>query len=170
MNTQSGAASRGQVVASFASYDEAERAVDRLSDAGFPVDRVAIVGHDVKLVERITGRMTAGRAALQGALAGAVTGALIGWLFGVFDWFQPIVHSLWLTIDGLWFGALGGALIALLAHILMHGRRDFVSFRTMEADRYDLLVDDDVAPEAERLLAAETPGIDRRPIHRHPGD
>jgi hypothetical protein len=152
----SGTRSQGRVVASFKTYEEAARAVDRLAELDFPVDRVAIVGQGVKLVERVTGRITAGRAALQGALAGSVTGALIGWLFGLFDWFQPLVHSLWLTIDGFWFGALAGALIGLLAYALTRGRRDFASWRSLEADRYDVLVDDGVADEAERLLGAET--------------
>jgi hypothetical protein len=38
-------------VATFGSYREAGRAVDRLSDRGFPVQRVAIVGRDLQLVE-----------------------------------------------------------------------------------------------------------------------
>jgi hypothetical protein len=150
--------SQGRTVASFATYEDAEQAVDRLADVGFPVDRVTIVGHGVKLVERVTGRITAGRSALQGAFAGAVTGALIGWLFGVFDWYQPIVHTLWLTIDGLWFGGLAGALLGLLAHALTSGRRDYASLRSLEAERYDLVVDDAIAAgDAERLLGAETP-------------
>jgi hypothetical protein len=151
--TEAGAGAR--VVASFERYEEAEQAVERLAELGFPVDRVTIVGHGVKLVERITGRVTMGQAALQGALAGAVTGALIGWLFGVFNWFQPIVHTLWLTVDGLWFGGLAGALIALLAHAATRGRRDFASTRGLQADRYDLVVDEGVAREAARLLGAE---------------
>jgi hypothetical protein len=157
MSTPTGITARARVVASFTRYDEAERAVDRLADLQFPVERVAIVGHDVKLVERVTGRMTAGRAALQGALAGSVTGALIGWLFGVFNWFQPIVATLWLTIDGFWFGGIAGALIGLFVHALTRGRRDFASMRDLVAERYDLLVDEALADEAERLLGVETP-------------
>jgi uncharacterized protein YpuA (DUF1002 family) len=62
----------GQVtVASYATYAEAQRAVDALSDAGFPVESVSIVGHDVRLVERVTGRLTTARAAGAGALSGA---------------------------------------------------------------------------------------------------
>lgn len=51
-------------VASYASYEEAQRAVDRLSDRGFPVENADIVGSDLRLVEHITGRLTTGRAAL----------------------------------------------------------------------------------------------------------
>jgi hypothetical protein len=142
-----------RVVATYDTYEEAERAVDFLADNDFPVDRVAIVGRDVHMVEQVTGRVTYGEAALRGALTGAVTGALIGWLFWLFDWFSPIVAGGWLILDGLWFGAVVGAVWGLLAHAATAGRRDFASRRTMQADRYELLVDAAVADEAYTLLA-----------------
>ena len=122
------AARRGprRVVATYDNYRDAERAVDYLSDHKFPVERVSIVGRDLKLVERVTGRMTYGRSALQGALSGALAGVLIGWLFTVFNWFDPVVARGWLILDGLWFGALVGALFGLLAHALTGGRRDML--------------------------------------------
>jgi hypothetical protein len=142
-----------RVVATFRSYADAERAVDRLADRGFPVERVAIVGRDLKLVEQVIGRMTYGRAALGGAASGAVIGFLIGWLFGVFNWLDPIVGSFWLALDGLWFGAVLGALIAVLLHALGGGRRDFASTGQLSADHFDVVVDDQVADEAQRLVA-----------------
>ncbi len=142
-----------RVVATYDTYEEAERAVDFLADNDFPVDRVTIVGRGVHMVERVTGRMTYGEAALRGALTGAVTGALIGWLFWLFDWFSPIVAGGWLILDGLWFGAVVGAIWGLLAHAATAGRRDFASTRTMQADRYELLVDESVADEASTLVA-----------------
>jgi hypothetical protein len=142
-----------RAVATFRRYEDAERAVDRLAEQGFPVERVAIVGRDLTLVEQVTGRMTFGRAALDGALSGAVIGFLIGWLFGVFNWFDPVVGSFWLALDGLWFGAALGALCAVLLHALSGGRRDFASMRQLSADHFDVVVDDEVADEAQRLIA-----------------
>jgi hypothetical protein len=142
-----------RVVATYDTYEEAERAVDFLADNDFPVERVSIVGRGLHMVEQVTGRMTYGEAALRGALTGAVTGALIGWLFWLFDWFSPIVAAGWLILDGFWFGAVVGAVWGLLAHAATAGRRDFASRRTMAADRYELLVDEAVAGEAEALLA-----------------
>ena len=46
-----------RVIASYATYQEAERAVDHLADQGFPVQKVAIIGQDVRLVEQVIGRM-----------------------------------------------------------------------------------------------------------------
>lgn len=142
-----------RAVASFGTYAEAERAVDRLSDQNFPVERVAIVARDLKLVEQVTGRRGYLQAALQGLASGALIGFLIGWLFGIFNWFDPVTSAFWLAIDGLWFGALVGALFGLLTQALSRGRRDFDSVSGLSADRYEVLVDDEVAAEAARLLA-----------------
>jgi hypothetical protein len=141
-------------VASYSDYRDAERAVDFLSDTGFAVERTSIVGRDLKIVEQVTGRMTYGEAAIRGLLVGGIVGLLIGWLFGAFDWFNPVVASGWLAFDGLWFGAILGAIAGMLAHALTRGRRDFASVRSMEADRYDVVVDEELAAEAKRALAA----------------
>ena len=50
-------------VARFDDYSSAQRAVDWLSDDGFPVEQLDIVGSDLRLVERVTGRLTKARAA-----------------------------------------------------------------------------------------------------------
>ena len=141
-----------RAVASFKTYAEAERAVDHLADQRFPVERVSIVARGLKMVEQVTGRRGYLEAALQGLTSGALIGFLIGWLFGIFNWFEPITSAFWLAIDGLWFGALVGALLGLLLHALSRGRRDFDSVSGLSADRYEVLVDDEVAPEAARLL------------------
>ena len=44
-------------VARFDDYQSAQRAVDRLSDDGFPVEKLDIVGSGLRLVERVTGRL-----------------------------------------------------------------------------------------------------------------
>lgn len=142
-------------IATFTDYDDAERAVDFLSDQRFPVERVAIVGHDVQLVEQVTGRFSWGRAALSGAGSGALVGALVGWLFGLFDWLRPLVASIVLAGYGLVFGAVIGALFGLFAHLLSGGRRDFSSVRAMVPASYAVLADVDVAGQAAALLVGQ---------------
>ena len=73
-----------ETVASYATYAEAQRAVDALSDAGFPVESVDIVGHDVRLVERVTGRLTNAGAAGAEHSAAPWFGLFIGLLVGLF--------------------------------------------------------------------------------------
>jgi hypothetical protein len=153
-----------RAVASFRTYAEAESAVDYLSDQKFPVERVAIVARDLRLVEQVTGRRGYLEAALQGLASGALIGVLVGWLFGVFNWFEPITSAFWLAIDGLWFGALVGVLFGLLMQALSRGRRDFNSVAGISAERYEVLVDDEVAAEAARLLAQWPAGTGAVPV------
>jgi hypothetical protein len=141
-----------RTIATFSSYRDAEAAVDFLSDRRFPVERVAIVGRDLQTIEQVTGRMGYGRAALNGAAQGAVLGLLFGWLFGLFDWIDPVVTTLSLAIYGLIWGAVVGALLGLLLHAMSGGRRDFASVGGVRATRYEVMVDEEVAAEAARLL------------------
>jgi len=140
-------------IAVFDNYADAERAVDRLSDLRFPVERVAIIGHDLRMVEQVTGRLNYGGAALKGALSGALPGVLIGWFFGLFDLINPLVASVVLAFYGLIFGAVIGAVVGLVMHALQRGRRDFDAFTMMVPSRFEVVVDEDVAEEAARLLA-----------------
>ncbi|MFC9883229.1 general stress protein [Streptomyces libani] len=134
-------------IASYPTYAEAERAVDYLSDQEFPVERVAIIGHDLQLVEQVVGRVGPGRAALSGAASGALPGALIGWLFGLLSWLDPV-----LALYGLIFGAVIGALLGLLLYSLQRGRRDFASVSAMQPSRYEVVADAEVADQAAKLL------------------
>ncbi|MCU1651456.1 MAG: hypothetical protein QOK26_3376 [Pseudonocardiales bacterium] len=139
-------------IASFQNYADAEQAVDALSDRGFPVERVAIVGRDLELIEQVTGRLDYPRAALRGAAGGAVTGVLIGWLFGLLSWINPLISALLLALYGLVFGLIVGAVLGLVVHALQRGRRDFASTTFMRPRGYELMVDESVADEAINLL------------------
>jgi hypothetical protein len=140
-----------RTVATEASYRDAERAVDWLSDQGFPVEHVSIVGSGLRSVEQVFGRLTIGRAALMGAGQGAWIGLFFGLLFGVFftnaaDFFGVVLYG---VVAGTVWGSLWGAII----QYARRGRRNFASMSETRADRYEVQVDDGVAGEAERLLA-----------------
>src|SRR5690348_9657994 len=62
---------RKQLVASFDNYLGAQSLVDRMSDGGFPVEHVSIVGDELRTIEVVTGRMTTWKAAGAGAASGA---------------------------------------------------------------------------------------------------
>jgi hypothetical protein len=149
------ARSARRTVASFTAYADAERAVDRLADHDFPVERVAIIGQDLQTVEQVTGKLDYPTAAWRGAVSGAVPGALLGWIFGLFDWADPLVSALLLALYGLLIGAVIGAIIAVIVYALQGGRRDFASVTVMRPRRYELVVDDEVADQAARLIASE---------------
>jgi hypothetical protein len=149
------ARSARRTVASYTSYADAERAVDRLADLDFPVERVAIIGQDLQTVEQVTGKLDLGSAAWRGALSGAIPGALLGWLFGIFSWADPLVNGLLLALYGLLLGAVIGAVIGMIAYAMQGGRRDFSSVTAMRPQRYEVVVDDEVADRAARLLTSE---------------
>jgi membrane protein required for beta-lactamase induction len=138
-----------RTVATYSSYEEAERAVDSLSDQKFPVERVAIVGTGLRSVEQVVGRVTTWRAALTGAGQGALIGLFIALLFGLFFTGPGFLGLLaYAVIASTVFGAIFWA----IGHALQGGRRDFASVAGMTADRYELQADEEVADEAGRLL------------------
>lgn len=67
-------------IVTYETYQEAERAVDHVSDQGSFVQRVAIIGHDGRLVEHVIGRVDYDRDAWHEAASGALPDALISWL------------------------------------------------------------------------------------------
>jgi hypothetical protein len=143
-------------VATDDSYQDAERAVDFLSDEGFPVERVAIVGTGLRTVEQVAGRLTTGRAALMGAGQGAMLGLFFGLLFSLFfegpDFLGVILY-------GILVGVVFGTVFAAVAQAAQGGRRDFASVRAMEAERYELQVEHEHSARAKQLLTE----LDRQP-------
>jgi hypothetical protein len=136
------------VVGTFPDYAMAQQAVDLLSDNKFPVERTAIIGTDLRLVENVLGRLTTARAALAGAASGAWFGIFIGLLFGIFSdsgWVGVIL--LCLVIGGAW-----GAIFGAIAHAATGGRRDFSSRSSIQAGEYAVTTDAEVADEARSLL------------------
>jgi hypothetical protein len=136
------------VVGTYPEYALAQQAVDHLSDNKFPVERVSIVGTDLRLVETVLGRLTTGRAALAGAASGAWFGLFVGLLFGLFSdsgWFAVILTTVLI-------GAVWGAIFGAIAHAATGGRRDFTSRSSLQAAQYAVLADAEVADEARALL------------------
>jgi hypothetical protein len=141
----------GTVVATYNSYVDAESAIDRLSDAKFPVENTEIVGRDLRLVEQVTGRMTIGRATLLGLGGGAWIGLLIGLLIGIFT----STTSAWAAVVawGVMIGAVWGAIFGFVAQWATHGRREFSSESQIVAAHYDVTAPEEYVSRANDLLA-----------------
>ncbi|GAA1789362.1 hypothetical protein GCM10009682_09210 [Luedemannella flava] len=136
-------------VATYTEYAAAQRAVDYLSDNGFPVDQVSIVGTDVKLVENVLGRLTTGRAALAGALSGGWFGLFVGLLLSIFT-----TGSSWwaVLLAAVLIGVVWGAIFGGVGHAATRGQRDFSSVKSLVASEYGISVAADQADEARALL------------------
>jgi hypothetical protein len=136
-------------VATYPDYQQAQRAVDYLSDDNFPVERVAIIGTGLRTVENVLGRLTVGKAALAGAASGAWFGLFVGVLLGLFsvsDWWKVILSTV--LIGVFWF-----ALFGAIAQAMTNGRRDFTSRSSLQATEYGISVDAAYADQATQLLA-----------------
>jgi hypothetical protein len=137
-------------VARFDDYESAQAAVDRLSDDGFPVEKLDIVGSGLRLVERVTGRLTRGRAAAAGALTGLWAGLLFGVLLGLFT----SGHSfLAVAATGAALGVAWGAIFGYVAHTSSKGQRDFSSVRGLVATHYDLIAREGTVDRARTMLS-----------------
>ena len=137
----------GWPVGSFATYAEAQRAVDHLADGAFPVEDVTIVGVDLMLVERVLGRLTWGRALASGAASGVWMGLFVGALLA---YFQGNAGAL---IVGLVAGVLFSVVFAAIGYAVQRGRRDFTSASQLVAGRYDVLCQPRNAERAKEMLA-----------------
>ncbi|MFF3065105.1 general stress protein [Oerskovia sp. NPDC057915] len=137
----------GEQVASYATYLEAQKAVDYLSDNKFAVEYVTIVGTDLRMVERVMGRLTYGRVALAGLASGAWFGLFVGLLLYMFN----SGGGLMLAAIGL--GAGFGLLFSVLSYSLTGGKRDFTSSSQIVASSYSLLCLAERAGDARRLLS-----------------
>ncbi len=137
----------GWPVGSFATYAEAQQAVDYLADNEFPVADVTIVGVDLMLVERVTGRLTWGRVLGSGALSGIWMGLFVGLLLSYFN------NNYGAIIVGVVGGVLFSMVFAALGYAATKGGRDFTSSSQLVAGRYDVLSQARNAERAKEMLA-----------------
>lgn len=146
---------RGQVIGSYDTYVEAQRAVDYLSDNEFPVQHVSIVGSDLRMVENVLGRLTRGRAAMAGAATGAWFGLFVGVLLSLFAADGTNVFGL--VISAVIYGSAFGAIFGFVGHALSGGKRDFTSRSKIVASGYEVRCVWAEADNARELLAGMGP-------------
>ena len=141
----------GFAVAAYPTYAQAQAAVEFLSKGEFAVEDLTIVGSDLQMVERVTGRLTAGKVAAAGAASGASFGLFVGLLMGLFS--QLTGGILLLILVSVAAGAGFGALMGMLGYSAAKGRRDFTSASQVVAQRYDVLCQPKSAEQARNLLS-----------------
>jgi hypothetical protein len=139
-----------QSLAVYDKYEDAQKAVDFLSDQEFPVQNCMIVGTDLKQVERITGRLTNGRVAGAGALSGVWLGLFVGLIFSMFAKEDSSVLPMMLSTAVL--GAAFGAIWGLVGYLATRGQRDFSSVSLVVATRYEVLVEHKHLLKAQEVL------------------
>ena len=134
----------------FDTYPEAQRAVDALSDAGFPVQNCLIVGTELRQLERVTGRLTWGRVLMGGALSGLWLGLFVGVIFSLFTTPTSVFAQ---VVSTMLFGAVFGAVWAAIGYAATRGQRDFTSVSRIVPSKFEVLSEHKVAQQAREVLA-----------------
>lgn len=155
---------RPMSVAVYDEYSDAAQAVDYLSDRSFPVEMLAIVGTDLKSIEKVTGQVTWGKI----LLAGFMQGAMWAGMFSIIMWLmQPqlgLVTILAMAFAG--FGLIGMA-IAAVQYKLRGNDRDYTSTTTIIAAHYEVLAEATHADRARHLLSGGS-AHQTREVAAHP--
>jgi hypothetical protein len=141
-------------LAVYEKYEQAQKAVDYLSDREFPVQNCMIVGTDHKQIERVLGRLTTGRVAMGGLLSGMWLGVFVGFVLTLFGNGK---NGLAVILSTALFGAIFGVVWALVGYAATRGQRDFTSVTQVVATRYELLCEHKYAEQARELLAGMQP-------------
>lgn len=156
---------QGEQIAVHSTYLDAQKAVEALSDKGFPVQQVTIVGTDLKMVERVTGRLTYPRVAVAGMASGAWFGLFVGLLLTMFSP-EGSVYSI---VAAIGIGAGFGLLFSVLSFTLTRGKRDFTSSSQIVAASYAVLCERETAGQATQILReANLLGRPAAPQAAHP--
>jgi hypothetical protein len=136
-------------------YEQAQQAVDFLSDREFPVQNCLIVGTELKQVERVTGRLTYGKVITGGLLSGLWIGLFVGLIVSLFS---EGSGAFAIIVSTMLFGAIFCVVWALAGYAATRGRRDFTSVSQVVATRYEVLVEHKYAEQGRQLLAENTAG------------
>jgi hypothetical protein len=138
-----------QSVGIYNSYADAQKAVDFLADEKFEVQNLAIVGTDLKSVERVLGRRNWGTVITQGMQSGVSTGLLVALVLLIFA--QPGSFLLLLAVS-LAIGIALGVGFNAAAYAMSRGKRDFTSISQTVATKYEVLCEHKVAAQAREML------------------
>lgn len=137
----------GVVVASFPTYAEAQAAVNKVSEAEAEIRGLAIVGNDLKLVERVMGRLTWGKVAFNGMLRGLMFGVFFGLAI-----YLLMPESLQSAFILPLLGAAMGIILAIVTHAMTRKRREFSSVQQVMASRYDIVAPQTIAGKTMHVI------------------
>lgn len=144
---------RGQVLGTYSSYEQARQVVDRLAEQEFDIKQVSIVGTDLRMVERVRGKLTYASVALRSGLQGAIFGALLGMLLSLIDPSQA-------GFQILTTAAIGAAVWIIMGVIGMSVRKKrgggFDSIQQLVPTSFDVVCAFEVANRAQQILSGAT--------------
>ena len=138
----------GDVVGEFTNYLDAVALVDRIVGGGFAANLVAIIGSDLKSVERVRGRLTYGRVAMNGALNGAWLGLFVGLIFASATSAAGAANE---VVAAAVLGAGIGMIWGVVRMSMRGSRRQFISGSVIIAASYQVIVPNGMGGRAAEL-------------------
>lgn len=138
----------GEVVAKFPDYAAAVDCVDQLIRHEFPAPMVAIVGSDLRSVERVKGKLSYGSVAFRGIITGSWLGLLVS-LFIPVNSTQAVGAT---TGAAIVIGAGIGMLLNVLRFSLARNRHEFSSSTQVVAANYDVVVPHPMSQQAKNAI------------------
>ena len=141
----------GQTVASFPTYEAAQKAVSSLIAADIPAREIAIVGQGLRSIERVTGRLGYASAARSGAINGLLLGLLFSAILVIGSPSVPIQAF----VGVLFVGIAIGMLMSLVTYSFVRRRRDYASVMQVLADHYEVTVTSASVQRARQVLGPQ---------------
>ncbi|WP_186307689.1 general stress protein [Microbacterium sp. 1.5R] len=150
----------GEIVASTRDYEGAQKTVSKLIAQEVPARDIAIVGQNVRTVERVTGRLGYAAAARSGAINGVLIGLFLSAILVLGNPEVPIQ----LFVGFVFIGVALGMLLSLVTYAIVRRRRDFASVTQFAADHYEVRVQATSLSKARQVLGAVRPTTVRQPV------
>lgn len=143
---------RGELISTHTTREAAQEQLEKLVQGDVPPTAVTMVGKDLRVVERVRGRMSYPQVALSAALRGLLFGTLIG-LFMLMiapqgGWSQVLFSAL-LGV-GLWM------ILGVIGYSLRKDKYGFASTQQVVPAAYDVVVAFEHAARARGILNAGT--------------
>jgi hypothetical protein len=152
----------GEVVADFSQYADAVAYVEKLVRNDFPAAFVAIVGSDLRSVERVRGKMSYARVAFSGAITGAWIGLIYAFLFGpAIDTENIASGSNSALGSAIFIGAGIGMLFNVLRYSFSRSKRGFVSQSSIVAAKYQVQVPANLLSQANEAASKVEPSTNK---------
>ena len=149
---------QGEVVATFAEYRDAVLYVEKLMTADFPPGSIAIVGNNLRSVERVRGRISNAKVAISGATSGMTVGLIVGLLSPVSTTSANVVAVTAAALaQPMLIGAGVGMLFNIVRFSMSKNKRSFASVSMAVAKEYEVQVPGNLVAQAKRVAAGEEP-------------
>ncbi|MFB9777228.1 general stress protein [Brevibacterium otitidis] len=143
----------GEVLGSYRTHEDAQKAVRYLAESEFDVSSLTIVGSDLKIVEPVTGMLTWAAAAGRGALSGAWVGMLFGLVFMLLGGGAEASLTTGALLPGIVIGVGLGMIWGIAVKAINRKQGAIMSSPQVLARTYDIICPPGVLNEAREILA-----------------